>query len=197
LEKRDYLHAEFYLTDALEIIDSRAENNKLSIDTTETTIYDDYINVITLLEEVFEKSNVDSKKKKLLKAKKRAIEKKSEVYSKSPKIEKIDDAMNELFTKVEMDQAEKSNALQYYNYLKKFDINFETEESITTKEMCLNIHPESYLNSRNSKGKNHSNEKFRSKIGRNDPCYCGSGKKYKKCCLERDRKENNLGRKIS
>jgi hypothetical protein len=21
------------------------------------------------------------------------------------------------------------------------------------------------------------------KIGRNDPCVCGSGKKYKKCCL--------------
>ena len=20
-------------------------------------------------------------------------------------------------------------------------------------------------------------------IGRNDPCFCGSGKKYKKCCL--------------
>jgi tetratricopeptide (TPR) repeat protein len=24
------------------------------------------------------------------------------------------------------------------------------------------------------------------KIGRNDPCPCGSGKKYKKCCLARD-----------
>lgn len=24
------------------------------------------------------------------------------------------------------------------------------------------------------------------KIGRNDPCHCGSAKKYKKCCLERD-----------
>ena len=24
------------------------------------------------------------------------------------------------------------------------------------------------------------------KIGRNDPCYCGSGKKYKKCCLAKD-----------
>jgi tetratricopeptide (TPR) repeat protein len=24
------------------------------------------------------------------------------------------------------------------------------------------------------------------KIGRNDPCYCGSGKKYKKCCLTKD-----------
>ena len=24
------------------------------------------------------------------------------------------------------------------------------------------------------------------KIGRNDPCYCGSGKKYKKCCLPKE-----------
>src|SRR6476659_5456694 len=24
------------------------------------------------------------------------------------------------------------------------------------------------------------------KIGRNDPCACGSGKKYKKCCMARD-----------
>lgn len=24
------------------------------------------------------------------------------------------------------------------------------------------------------------------KIGRNESCPCGSGKKYKKCCLERD-----------
>src|SRR5260370_7811530 len=24
------------------------------------------------------------------------------------------------------------------------------------------------------------------KPGRNDPCTCGSGKKYKKCCLEKD-----------
>ena len=24
----------------------------------------------------------------------------------------------------------------------------------------------------------------RAKVGRNDPCPCGSGKKYKKCCLQ-------------
>ena len=23
-------------------------------------------------------------------------------------------------------------------------------------------------------------------VGRNDPCHCGSGKKYKKCCLQKD-----------
>jgi len=28
-----------------------------------------------------------------------------------------------------------------------------------------------------------------SKVGRNDPCTCGSGKKYKKCCLRKDRIE--------
>ncbi|MBM3887262.1 hypothetical protein FJ364_05010 [Candidatus Dependentiae bacterium] len=30
------------------------------------------------------------------------------------------------------------------------------------------------------------------KIGRNDPCYCGSGKKYKKCCLENDESTQNV-----
>ena len=25
-----------------------------------------------------------------------------------------------------------------------------------------------------------------SKIGRNDPCPCGSMKKYKKCCIDKD-----------
>jgi hypothetical protein len=24
------------------------------------------------------------------------------------------------------------------------------------------------------------------KLGRNDPCHCGSGEKYKKCCLPKD-----------
>ena len=29
------------------------------------------------------------------------------------------------------------------------------------------------------------------KTGRNDPCPCGSGKKYKKCCLEKDQEESS------
>lgn len=31
------------------------------------------------------------------------------------------------------------------------------------------------------------------KIGRNDPCPCGSGKKYKKCCLNNPRKSPQSG----
>jgi len=30
------------------------------------------------------------------------------------------------------------------------------------------------------------------KIGRNDPCHCGSGKKYKKCCLGKENVSNRL-----
>lgn len=30
------------------------------------------------------------------------------------------------------------------------------------------------------------------KLGRNDPCHCGSGDKYKKCCLERDEEAHAL-----
>ncbi len=31
-------------------------------------------------------------------------------------------------------------------------------------------------------------------IGRNDPCHCGSGKKYKKCHLEKDETSNRKER---
>ncbi|NCN95851.1 MAG: hypothetical protein GW917_03965, partial [Bdellovibrionales bacterium] len=27
----------------------------------------------------------------------------------------------------------------------------------------------------------------KTKLGRNDSCHCGSGQKYKKCCLDKDR----------
>ena len=33
---------------------------------------------------------------------------------------------------------------------------------------------------------------FNGKIGRNDPCPCGSGKKFKKCCFDRDGRTNSM-----
>jgi len=32
----------------------------------------------------------------------------------------------------------------------------------------------------------HHEQRFVTKIGRNEPCPCGSGKKYKKCCLGKE-----------
>ncbi len=36
-----------------------------------------------------------------------------------------------------------------------------------------------------------------SKIGRNDPCPCGSGKKYKKCCLSKEQQRYELKRSVA
>ena len=35
------------------------------------------------------------------------------------------------------------------------------------------------------------------KVGRNDPCPCGSGLKYKKCCLPKDREKAELEEEIT
>jgi len=34
------------------------------------------------------------------------------------------------------------------------------------------------------------------KVGRNDPCPCGSGLKYKKCCLPKDREKKKIEREL-
>jgi hypothetical protein len=31
-------------------------------------------------------------------------------------------------------------------------------------------------------------------LGRNDPCHCGSGKKYKQCCLGKDEEKARIAR---
>jgi SEC-C motif len=33
--------------------------------------------------------------------------------------------------------------------------------------------------------------------GRNEPCHCGSGRKYKQCCLEKDHAEASAARKAA
>ncbi|MBI2176025.1 SEC-C domain-containing protein [Candidatus Woesearchaeota archaeon] len=40
-------------------------------------------------------------------------------------------------------------------------------------------------------------ENLKRKLGRNDPCHCGSGTKYKKCCLDNDLKETGSPRKVA
>lgn len=38
----------------------------------------------------------------------------------------------------------------------------------------------------------HTIKRILPKLGRNSPCWCGSGKKYKKCHLARDRERGLL-----
>ena len=40
-------------------------------------------------------------------------------------------------------------------------------------------------------------ERGKRKLGRNGPCHCGSGKKYKKCCLNKDIEKYGRAIKVS
>lgn len=56
----------------------------------------------------------------------------------------------------------KHPAIKYYEFLKKTGINFATKTATVDKPFTLN-------------------NKEEGEVGRNDPCHCGSGLKYKKC----------------
>ena len=55
------------------------------------------------------------------------------------------------------------------NWVSKIIIDPDRPENISAMEILLNPVPPK-INEHN--------------IGRNDPCYCGSGKKFKKCCVK-------------
>ena len=71
-------------------------------------------------------------------------------------------------------------------FLEAYEIESEEEKEIFKYE--LEIFAKSIKrwtlkgNSENEIKKNEQRVVNESKIGRNDPCVCGSGKKYKKCC---------------
>ena len=56
-------------------------------------------------------------------------------------------------------------------------LNAEVRQNIERKEVAKNIRTNDGKESVKSTPK-----KAQAKIGRNDPCPCGSGKKYKQCC---------------
>jgi len=64
----------------------------------------------------------------------------------------------------------------FENLLNKLKLDF------ITILMNLKIVQQSQENKEKTKNINTVQENINKKIGRNDPCYCGSGKKYKRCC---------------
>jgi len=70
----------------------------------------------------------------------------------------------------------------------------EVEEDIlkkvrTREKRRMGIKKAAYWRAMNSPGTR--------KLGRNEPCHCGSGRKYKKCCLDKDLEETGTARRVS
>ena len=102
------------------------------------------------------------------------------------------DAMEELKEGVGLRGYAQSNPLQVYALegFQMFDsmlasINAEISSFLLNAEVRQNIEREEIKNIRTNDGKEgvkSKPKKVEKKIGRNDPCPCGSGRKYKQCC---------------
>lgn len=78
--------------------------------------------------------------------------------------------------------------------LKGMGLEHEAEELVKaedarrqeTEKDCLNISADSVLKRSERLSDQMTIIRTGPKLGRNDPCFCGSGKKYKKCCLGKE-----------
>lgn len=182
IDRQEFDTAEPYLLEALAVIDKRAKDEKYLIEKTSSTIYEDYMTVLDLLEMLYENNKTSRSQRKWLKNKRKQVEKNKEQLSHSPQHEKMDKALEELVYNDEMEQAENSLPMHYYEFLSQFNINFKTTKKIQVNETYLSINAQSILSSVDKSNKKDKGRSSSKKIGRNDPCPCGSGKKYKKCC---------------
>ena len=187
-EINDLENTERYLIEALQIVDGRAVKEMLSLETTRTTIYDDYDFILDRLRDFYERTKADDTKLGTIKAKRKEVEDRSDIYSVSPEMERLHEALSETIVGVEAERASTSCSLRYYDYLKQYKINFATEEEVQTDLSQIKIQAKDYEITDPNKSKKSSpgSKKRGKKIGRNSPCPCGSGKKYKKCCLKID-----------
>ena len=180
--------AEKYLLEALEIVDARAENEAMELETTPTTMYDDYKYILDRLSELYGRTGADDTKLDAIEAKRKAVEERSDVYSASPREEEINKKFGEVIAEIEENRASASTAMRYYEYLQRYRINFKTREDVPTRQGQIRVQAEDCKPGRERipekiKGETKGGTRKKKKIGRNSPCPCGSGKKYKKCCM--------------
>ena len=100
---------------------------------------------------------------------------------------------SEAFTMFERLLAAVDDAITHRAY--KINIQVAPQEPLEQLEGHTHVHtntPASEVSEENKKSKkqitnsvsNEASENGKKKLGRNDSCWCGSGKKYKKCCLK-------------
>lgn len=157
------------------------------IETVPTTIYEDYSFVFERLTSIYKRGKKDSAQVAWLRAKRQAVDEKAAIYDTSPLLEKMEEATLSAIEKEQNRKVETSYAFQYYRFLQQFNINFQTSERVAVDVLPLFQEGEGSWNDKNHD--HHRTRREGRKIGRNDPCPCGSGKKYKKCCLEQDRRK--------
>ena len=150
------------ILEAIDIVEKNRKNKKRYIWNLDSDL-SDMKHVYSLLEQFYDQYDSDDINQDLLENGMKTIailEKKSK------------ESLDKELSKVIKENTKLDPAYRYKEFVERLGIDFHTEEVPEVK--IRNIEP-SYKRTRSSR-----------KVGRNEPCPCGSGKKYKKCCMRYD-----------
>jgi uncharacterized protein YecA (UPF0149 family) len=161
---------ENYLIKALNIVKKREAEKQYRLKDEPQSIFNEYCWVYENLIQFYQRHDDNFQVGKYQKKLENLQTRKKELsLSEGVKETNDDPNFTELISKIEeekqLKELESDPAYIYYNYFKQFGINLVTKEK-TKSHLVYHFRD--------------SNQK---KLGRNDPCPCGSGKKFKKCCL--------------
>ncbi len=163
LDEEDIEGAHRSLLDAVDIVEkNRSDDEKYPWNS--GSIAMDMAHVYGILDEFYNEFDVEDKRLDLLEEGK----KNAEMMNKE-----MNDEMNEKMKDLMYNHIVNDPTIKYLKLLNDLGLDFSTDEEEAQAEV-RNINPNSGPGRR------------KVKIGRNDPCPCGSGKKYKKCCLRYD-----------
>src|SRR5215472_9776496 len=96
----------------------------------------------------------------------------------------IRDGGSAMFASYRADDELHRPAAEMIRILRNAGCNLANERNLQMGAVAYNV---ALLVCRHGERKTSGQPARKSHIGRNDPCPCGSGKKYKKCCLDGDR----------
>jgi len=161
LEKKDLTRAHEAILEAVEIVERNRRSRK-RYKWNSGSHLTDMDHVYSILEEFYDSFDIEGKREDILEKGRKVTER-----LKKKNEQEIDEKLNDIM----MENVKKSPLYRYMEFIEGLGIDFKTEEDVETT--IVNIDP-----------LGRKIRKKKKKIGRNDPCPCGSGKKYKKCCLK-------------
>ncbi len=169
------------MEDALATVDRRAQGKVWDVKNARTTVYEDYKAVLDWMEKIYKGHGLWRKMKRTVQAKMEQVNKHKALFSRSTRSEqmnkKMDEGLNEVIRKKALD----SPPILYYEYLKKFGIEFKTAEPVEAKIFPIRMDDEYLCPSRAPKKRYKVPKGARRPPGKS-PCPCGSKRMYKHCC---------------
>ncbi len=165
------------LLKAVRVADRRREEEETKVSWSPNSTLDDLEFILDRLTDLYDRREVEDERLDLLNDRTAVLEKMKEDMESSDARPEMSKETREKLENDIIERLESTPAGRYHALLKGLGIDFSTEEDVES-----DIRPIKIGGGMHERDKDGDRDNKR-KVGRNEPCPCGSGKKYKKCCL--------------